>query len=194
MGLEVMVFLRACSRALCQTNDMLFLGKSRETGRTMTSNTNRLINGKLHHQTRLQPSLRTRIPIYGSAPLDVLWTLRLNTPKIVTFCPPVTTPTVFLINVSSTSQPYILPEVFVKIVIRKVRGVAQDCVFLTNPQSMLLLMEDHLSVARLSVVHCLPSKVPWFKPSECSWHLKFPCSSGSMHPLVCLPHLPKWPY
>lgn len=72
MGLEIMVFLRACSWALCLTNDTLFLGKSQDTGRTMTSNTNRSINCKLHHQTRLQPSLHAHMPIcYGSASLDV---------------------------------------------------------------------------------------------------------------------------
>lgn len=77
----------------------------------------------------------------------------LTTPKLVTFSPPVTIPTVFLINVSSTSQPYILPEEFVKIVIWKVRRVAPDRVFLTNSQSMpLLVMEDHFEGGK--VVGC----------------------------------------
>lgn len=127
-----MVFLRACSWALCLTNDTLFLGKSLDTGRTMTSNTNRSINCKLHHQTRLQPSLHAHMPIcYGSASLDVHEHPKLTTPKRVTFSLLVTTPTVFL-NVTSTSQTYILPQELVKVLIEKLRGVAQESIFLTN--------------------------------------------------------------
>lgn len=78
--------------------------------------------------------------------------LKLTTPKIVIFLSSNNYPTVSL---SGTSQTCRLPEELVKILIQKVRGVAQDSVFLTSSQSMLmLLVEGHLECG--VVVNCPP--------------------------------------
>lgn len=67
--------------------------------------------------------------------------LTVTIPKIVIFFfPLVITLTVFLIAVSGTSQTYRLPKKPVKILIQKVRLVAQDSVFLTSAQTMLMLL------------------------------------------------------
>lgn len=193
MGLEIMLFLRATHGPSAWLMICFFLGKSQETGRTMISSTNRSINCKLITKPDFNPA---SIPVCPSAMDQLPWMfhehLKLTTPKIVTFSLLVTTPTVFL-NVSSTSQTYILPQEVVKILIQKVRGVAQD--YISDCPSHCLCCWSRTTLSG-KVVRCpLPALLTALVQARISavgMHLMSPCSSSCI--LQYLPQLPKWPY